>query len=324
METISVIIPIYGVERYLDRCVKSVVNQTFQNLEIILVDDGSIDSCPLICDEWAQKDSRIKVIHKRNGGLSDARNSGLAICTGDYVGFVDSDDYINPKMYEVLYNIICQNHADIAECQFKKTLKENENETLSEVDLADCDIFSNYDAILELINDGKMKQVVWNKLYKRKVLQDVAFPFGKTNEDEFWTYKVFYNCKSLVSINTPLYYYFQRNCSIIGAPFSLRRLDAIEALEERTAFLKNIQEKLYETSTADLANSYLFFFQKLCANNHLDKDRSVRYGLLAGYKKIDRRVIGELLPKKQVFWHKLFYLFPFLTSFIRNILKIGL
>ena len=115
---ISIIVPVYKVEKYLDKCVNSIVGQTYKNLEIILVDDGSPDNCPAMCDEWAQKDSRIKVIHKKNGGLSSARNAGLDACTGDYIGFVDSDDWIEPDMYEYLLNIGMKNNADVSRCEF--------------------------------------------------------------------------------------------------------------------------------------------------------------------------------------------------------------
>ena len=113
---ISVIVPVYKVEKYLDRCVESIVNQTYKNLEIILVDDGSPDNCPVMCDEWAEKDERIRVIHKENGGLADARNAGMNIATGDYIGFVDSDDWIEPNMYEVLLKNALKYDADISRC----------------------------------------------------------------------------------------------------------------------------------------------------------------------------------------------------------------
>ena len=115
-DKISVIVPVYKVEKYLNRCVQSIASQTYENLEIILVDDGSPDNCGVLCDEWVQKDSRIKVVHKENGGLSSARNAGVAVATGAYVGFVDSDDYIHPQMYEKLYEALVENGADISIC----------------------------------------------------------------------------------------------------------------------------------------------------------------------------------------------------------------
>ena len=115
-ELISIIIPIYKVEEYLDECISSVINQTYTKLEIILVDDGSPDSCPKMCDDWAKKDSRIRVIHKTNGGLSDARNAGIEVATGEYIAFVDSDDYIKPDMIAKLYAALCKEEADISAC----------------------------------------------------------------------------------------------------------------------------------------------------------------------------------------------------------------
>ena len=127
---ISVIVPIYNVEKYVNKCVGSIVNQTYTNLEIILVDDGSPDRCPEICDEWAKKDSRIKVIHKKNGGLSDARNAGMKIASGDYIAFVDSDDWIAPEMYERLLMAIKNDNSDIAACAVKMVWEDGSSRTI--------------------------------------------------------------------------------------------------------------------------------------------------------------------------------------------------
>ena len=165
MPLISVIVPIYNVEKYLDRCVDSIINQTYKNLEIILVDDGSPDNCPQMCDDYAKKDSRIKVVHKENGGLSDARNVGMEVATGEYVSFIDSDDYISLDFYETLLETIVDNDSDIVECGVVKFYEDNSFDKYSD-DLK----VTNYDTVdgLEgLINENPFKQHVWNKLYNQ-------------------------------------------------------------------------------------------------------------------------------------------------------------
>ena len=161
---ISVIVPVYKVEKYLNRCVNSIINQIYKNLEIILIDDGSPDKCPYICDEWSKRDSRIKVLHKQNGGLSDARNAGLKIATGEFIGFVDSDDWIAPEMYERLLTAIIKDQSDIAECNVKMVWKNNLQSKML-LQQNNC-VLKRDEAQLELLNESKLKQPVWNKLYK--------------------------------------------------------------------------------------------------------------------------------------------------------------
>ena len=167
MDLISVIVPVYNVEKYLDKCIQSIVDQTYTNLEIILVDDGSPDNSGAICDEWAEKDNRIKVIHKANGGLSDARNAGLDIATGEYIAFVDSDDYIELDFYDKLYNVIKATNCDISICNLRKVY-ENNNVSVNNCDTFEITEYSTTEAMSALIDD-KIRQVVWNKLYKADI-----------------------------------------------------------------------------------------------------------------------------------------------------------
>lgn len=216
---VSVIIPIYCVERYLDRCVTSVVNQTYNHLEIILVDDGSPDTCPMMCDQWVKRDQRIKVIHKKNGGLSDARNIGIDRASGKYLVFVDGDDYILPTMIEKLVEVIQKDKSDIAFCSFfydygeyYKSLSAyytNKHRILNRNEVI-TDYFLNH--ALELV-------VVWNKLYKKKLFfteQRIRFPIGHLHEDEYTSYKLLYEAKSISWINIELYGYVQRGGSIMS------------------------------------------------------------------------------------------------------------
>ena len=250
---VSVIVPVYKVEKYLERCIKSIVNQTYKEIELIIVDDGSPDKCPEICDKWAEKDKRIKVIHKENGGLSDARNAGMQIASGEYMAFVDSDDWISPFYLEYLVKSIVDSKCDIVECDIIRTQGTGFEKQIDKKNIRNLNIFQTEEALKELIEDRHLHQYVWNKLYKRTVIQKIMFEKGKTNEDEFWTYQVFGNAKCIGKLNIPLYYYFQRKSSIMGEKYSLKRLDALEAKMKRQEYI----EQEYP-SLRDIAKNNLF------------------------------------------------------------------
>ena len=185
---ISVIVPIYNVEDYLDRCVDSIINQTYKNLEIILVDDGSPDNCPKMCDDYAKIDNRIKVVHKENGGLSDARNAGMKVATGEYVSFIDSDDYVSLDFYETLLQTMIDNDSDIVECGVVKFYENGKFDEYSDDQMIKN--FNTVDGLEGLINENSFHQYVWNKLYKSSIALDIPYEVSKLNEDEFWTYQI--------------------------------------------------------------------------------------------------------------------------------------
>lgn len=226
-ELVSVIIPVYKVEKYLDKCVESVVNQTYKNLEIILVDDGSPDACPAMCDNWAQRDSRIKVIHKQNGGLSSARNAGLDVCTGEYVGFVDSDDWIEPDMYEYLLNICADNGADVARCAFVIETENSDNAAHLQGD-SELSVLRGDELIVELVNGDYNEGIMCNKLYKRKLFDSVRFKEGITIEDCLANYYIYRQQVTLVSSYAVKYHYLQRGDSITGTAFSEKSFDILK------------------------------------------------------------------------------------------------
>lgn len=232
---ISVIVPIYKVERFLPRCVDSILNQTFSDFELILVDDGSPDRCGEICDQYAQIESRIRVIHKENGGLSDARNAGLAVAQGDFISFVDSDDWLAPQYLEKLLNGLHEADADICECEVYRTSGESCGESAPSPHI----VFDTVHALEHLIQDRQLHQYVWNKLYRRETIGCISFVKGKTNEDEFWTYQVFGQAKRVVKISDVLYNYYQRPDSIMGAGYNIKRLDALEAKIQRQQYLEH-------------------------------------------------------------------------------------
>lgn len=208
---ISIIVPIYKSQKFLNRCIDSIITQTYNELEIILVDDGSPDDSGKICDEYKKKDSRIKVIHKANGGVSSARNAGLDIASGEYVGFVDSDDYINKEMFEVLYKDLKKNDCDVAICSWYYEIDRELSQDKSM--LKEYKVINNISAIEELLKDS-FKGFLCNKLFKRDLFISVRLKEELTMcEDYFAVYTVLKNAKN-ISINpTPLYYYVQTNNS---------------------------------------------------------------------------------------------------------------
>lgn len=258
---ISVIVPIYNVEKYLARCVDSIVNQTYKNLEIILVDDGSPDRCPQMCDDYAEKNSRIKVVHKKNGGLSDARNVGMAVATGEYISFIDSDDYVSDDFFECLLDVMNKENSDIAECSVVKLYEDNRFDEFSD-DLS-VKTYDTQDAMSALIAENPFHQHVWNKLYKTELVRDIPYAVGKLNEDEFWTYQVFGRANKVSKLNKTMYYYFQRNSSIMGVGYNIRRLDALEGKANRQKYIENNFPELSTQAKIDLYGSCMFAYQSV-------------------------------------------------------------
>lgn len=219
---ISVIVPIYNVENYIHKCIDSIINQTYRNLEIILVDDGSPDNCGKICDEYALKDCRIKVIHKKNGGLSDARNAGIDISTGEYLGFVDSDDYIDTDMYSVLLKNLKDNDADISTCGRIIVTEGNETPSFKNNETV-C--LSSHDAIKDLfLFNNNVCHAAWDKLYKREMFSEIRFPLGRLFEDAAIMYQVFENARKIVSTKKQMCYYIQRQGSISNCAYNKKKI----------------------------------------------------------------------------------------------------
>lgn len=235
MAEVSIIVPVYQVENYIRQCIDSILVQTFTDFELILVDDGSKDKSGQICDEYAVLDQRVKVIHKENGGLSDTRNCGMDQAVGNYFMFVDSDDYIAPTMLEYLYKALMNKEADIAVCNFLYFFEEDRKRDFS------TNIQSEVLSGAEIFYSRKNERVygiwtvAWNKLYKRETLGNVRFRFGKYHEDEFWANDIYQMDIKVVTIPECLYYYRQRDNSIMGRKNIKRDFDILEALQERIA-----------------------------------------------------------------------------------------
>lgn len=229
---ISVVVPIYNIEGYVRKCIDSVINQTYRNLQIILVDDGSSDLSGEICDEYSTRDDRIIVIHQNNGGLSAARNSGIDAAIGDYIAFVDGDDWIHPQMYEIMLNALLQNGADMVTCQFTQ---DDENAFLSPIDEDKME----YRLITGTVamSDVEVPLVVaWNKLYKRCIFAELRYPVGRLHEDEFIAHRIFHECKKIVVLDHPLYFYTIRSGSIVSKINEKRINDALDAFLDRIEF----------------------------------------------------------------------------------------
>lgn len=247
MIKLTVIVPVYNVEKYLHRCIDSILNQTFKDFELILVNDGSTDNSAQICEEYSQKDKRIKVIHKQNGGLSSARNVGLDIAEGEYIGFVDSDDYISHNMFNELYQKIRKHNADLAICNF---LYIKEDELFSNT-YEKLDIVEEFEG-LEIINQlyqskGTQFVVAWNKLYKKKLFNQLRYEDGFLHEDEYIIHKILYRCEKVVYSPRSMYYYVQRNGSIMNTTNNKKSIDIVRAFEDRVKFFRKINNlSLYQ------------------------------------------------------------------------------
>ena len=223
---VSVIMPVYNVEKYLDRCVKSILSQSFSDFELLLVDDGSPDRCGEMCDEYAKGDSRIKAFHKRNGGLS-ARNFGIEKALGEYLMFVDSDDYIHEQMLETLHRLITENDADLAVCSAMDVFEGKEVTQVREIREFTLNKTESYKYMLR--GDGLPSAC--NKLYKRQTVGEVRFPVGKLYEDGFFTPQILKRVEKTAVTSRPMYYYFRRADSITTKPFRKGDLDVIEAYD---------------------------------------------------------------------------------------------
>lgn len=267
MDLISIIIPVYNVEDYLDACVFSVINQIYKHLEIILIDDGSSDNSSEMCEKWALKDDRIKVIHKKNGGLSDARNAGLKIFKGKYVSFVDSDDILDIHFIEWLYKAICIKKVKMSACDLKCFFEETDIKSNKK----ECNItvYTSLESLEQVMAGKKIRAIACNKLYDRELIQNVQFVYGKHHEDEFFTYNIIHKAQQVAYVDEQLYYYRQRPGSIMSS-FSMKRLDALEAYLERQSLFKTDYPTLYIRDKVSFCVSCISYYRLALENQNID------------------------------------------------------
>ena len=317
---VSIIVPVYKVEPYLDKCVSSIVNQTYTNLEIILVDDGSPDNCSAKCDVWAKKDSRIRVIHKPNGGLSDARNAGMAVATGELMAFVDSDDWIAPDMYEYLYRRLAEDNSDIAACGVQM-MWEDKTPSRALTREGSC-VLNQEEAMQAIIEESWLKQPVWYKLYKTALVRDIPFPTGKYHEDVFWSYQAVGRAQR-VSVSDHIgYYYLQRGGSIMGEGYSLKRLDAVEAKVQRCAYMQERFPALSPLAVKDIWFTCIYHGQLAMRTLDISSAKEI-VAYLKGVLRV-HSFSSETCSIKERIWLDMARNGLATTCRVRNMLKIGL
>ncbi len=296
MPQISVIVPVYAAEQYLDRCIQSVLEQTFSDFELILVDDGSPDNCPQMCDEWAKKDSRIIVIHKQNGGLSDARNAGIdwsfANSNSQWITFIDSDDWINNRFLELLYNNAQVTNSNISMCSF---CYPRANDDVPVIEFQKCTVHSP-EALY--CKDHLASVTACCKLYKKELFEHIRYPVGKLHEDMYVTYKLFFACDKVAYVNMPMYCYFQSANSITRSEWTPKRLDAISAHQEAIEFFsKNSYHKAKKVQLIayirSLANNIWGIKQSPYCSKYAQESRDLRNKLrktIKEYKNLGERI----------------------------------
>lgn len=320
---ISVIIPVYKVEKYLDACVGSVVDQTYKNLEIILVDDGSPDRCPAMCDAWAEKDARIRVIHKKNGGLSDARNAGLKIAAGGYVSFVDSDDFTEKSMTKKLLFACEKYDADVAECGYLEFEKEEETFHALKSEMPEVIVKGPAEALNDLLDESTFKVVAWNKLYRKELFKGLGFETGRQHEDVFFTYRAFGASRRVAKVEEPLYAYRKRDDSIMGNQFSLKNLDAAEACRRRYYYMLENYPKLAAKAQARALGLSIYLAQQAMREAEGETAETAVRELKLLYDGMYRaRDIED--SAKQKFWYRFAKRDFSGCCRVRNLLKIGI
>lgn len=317
---ISIIVPVYKVEDYLIRCVDSITNQTYKNIEIILIDDGSPDNSGKICDELRKKDNRIVVIHKTNGGQSEARNKGLDIAKGEYIGFVDSDDYIEENMFETLLDIAEREKADIVSGKIKKIFKNNKYEIIE--DHKSIENYSGNDALVELLK-GKITDYIYNKIYKKEIWNNIRFPEGKILEDMDVMYLLIEKANKVSCTNKTEYYYVFRENSSISTINTQITYNLRDVVNRKYDYLK-----LKKIELIDLLNiyklsmiSHYFYTLSFCKDkeNYFNQDFDEEYIFFKKYfKRYKKQLYKQLsfrkrieinllyISKKQYYYYSLF------------------
>ena len=293
-EKISVIVPVYNVEQYLERCVDSIINQTYTNLEIILVNDGSTDNSGKLCDELAKKDERIRVIHKENGGLSDARNRGIDEAESDLVGFIDSDDYIDSDMYEVLLKNLNDTDADLSMCALYDVYN---NTPEAQVTNKETWKLSSEQAIRMVMEAKILSVTAVNKLYRKSLFTDLKFEVGKIAEDAFIMIKLLDKCEKIVATNEKKYYYVHRENSITTQKFSTKFLNVIEAYEQNSNIILEKYPKLKDVAQTRMNWAYFYVLDRLLLDDNYN-DKELENKLISYLKNHRKDILNDPLFTK--------------------------
>lgn len=285
MPIISIIVPVYKVEEYLHRCINSILEQTFVDFELILIDDGSPDNSGKICDLYASNDNRIKVIHKNNGGLADARNAGLDIAIGDYIGFVDSDDFIDLDMYEKLYKACIKSGSKISMCGRYDVFGNNKKPMFS---FEGYRIWNSKEAIENLLTWNNIDSSACDKLFERSLFNNIRFPKGKYNEDIFIMMEILCNSKKIVHIGEAKYYYYHRQDSITTELFTEKKMDLIEASEKLMKFVHDTYPDL-------MPKAYSYYYKGIIYLFSLIQSKSEKHKYENSYIKLSKLIHENIL-----------------------------
>lgn len=314
---ISVIIPVYNVEKYLDKCIESVVNQTYSTLEILLVNDGSKDASPQICDKWALRDSRIRVIHKQNGGQAEARNAALDICTGKYIVFVDSDDYVDPEYIAYLYQLICENAAELAICEYRMITFEG-RPLNSFADNGQVLVMDQQQALWELCNEKLFSSSPCAKIYLNSLFQSVRFPVGHIFEDLAIVYKLFLQAETVAFGKRALYNYIRREDSTMTTAFTLKKLDAVVYTEEMCEVVTSKWPRLEAVATKKCFTSYVHCLSWIVLSGETTKEiQAVEDALYYKIKVVRKKTCMKYLSQKMK-------CYKILSYFGKTALKMGI
>ena len=288
-EKISIIVPVYNVEAYLERCVESILKQTYTNLEILLVNDGSTDKSGELCDKLALRDHRIRVIHKENGGLSDARNRGIDEASSNLIGFIDSDDYIDEDMYETLYRQMVASKADLSMCGHYDVYHQIPEKQVAEIKTWEL----MPEEAIKMVMEAKILSVTAvNKLYKKALFEQLRFRIGKIAEDAFIMVDLIHQCSKIVATNEKKYYYVHRENSITTQKFSLKFLNVIEAYEQNAKIISENYPDLYDVAIMRLNWAYFYVLDRLLVDNDF-KDKVLEDRLISYLKKNKRSILMD-------------------------------
>ena len=288
-EKISIIVPVYNVEAYLERCVESILKQTYTNLEILLVNDGSTDKSGELCDKLALRDHRIRVIHKENGGLSDARNRGIDEASSNLIGFIDSDDYIDEDMYETLYRQMVASKADLSMCGHYDVYHQIPEKQAAEIKTWEL----MPEEAIKMVMEAKILSVTAvNKLYKKALFEQLRFRIGKIAEDAFIMVDLIHQCSKIVATNEKKYYYVHRENSITTQKFSLKFLNVIEAYEQNAKIISENYPDLYDVAIMRLNWAYFYVLDRLLVDNDF-KDKVLEDRLISYLKKNKKSILMD-------------------------------
>lgn len=324
---ISVVVAVYNTEAYLERCIQSVLSQTYENWELILVDDGSKDACPSICDQYEQADSRIRVIHQANAGLSAARNAGTQIIEGQFLLYLDSDDCLSPEALLRMMLVQEQTGADVVEggnCKFSEDIEiPGILACVNASDAPAASVYTSEDYLRILIADhAALHQTAWGKLI-RSELQTIPFLDGKYHEDEYWTYQIIAKANKIAFLEEPLYLYYVRQGSIMQTRYSAKRLDGLWAYKARYQALSVSHPNLTLLLAKEFFGACMFHYQMLLAHKDVDVDGCYRKEIKREMRVLPYRTWKRTLPLKQRIWQSAFRAFPGLVGRLRNLFKIG-